>query len=92
MRGGTADPSDHVVLAAIFDGVNGTWEITSASFSRRALFQPVFRASRCCGSALASVARMVGIVTGVAGFIGMWRNVTSSVDLVAEANNYLLPL
>ncbi|MEP7314969.1 MAG: DUF4386 family protein, partial [Pseudomonadota bacterium] len=32
-----------------------------------------------------------GIVTGVLGLVGMWRNVTANVDLVAEANNYLLP-
>jgi hypothetical protein len=32
-----------------------------------------------------------GIATGVLGLIGMWRNVTPAVDVVAAANNYLLP-
>ncbi len=32
-----------------------------------------------------------GIATGVLGLIGMWRNVTPSVNMVAAVNNYLLP-
>ena len=32
-----------------------------------------------------------GIATGVLGLIGMWRNVTPGVEVVAAANNYLLP-
>jgi hypothetical protein len=32
-----------------------------------------------------------GIATGVLGLIGMWRNVTPAVDVVAAASNYLLP-
>jgi hypothetical protein len=31
------------------------------------------------------------IAIGVLGVIGMWRNVTPAVDVVAAANNYLLP-
>jgi hypothetical protein len=31
------------------------------------------------------------IATGVLGLIGMWRNVTPAVDVVAAAYNYLLP-
>jgi len=34
----------------------------------------------------------LGIVTAVAGLIGMFRNVTGAVAPVAEVNNYLLPL
>lgn len=34
----------------------------------------------------------LGILTAVAGFIGMFRNVTSAVAPVAEVNNYLLPV
>ena len=34
----------------------------------------------------------LGIVTGAAGMIGMFRNVTGAVAMVAEVNNYLLPL
>ena len=32
------------------------------------------------------------IVVGALGIIGMWRNVTPAVALVADINNYLLPL
>lgn len=32
------------------------------------------------------------VVTGVLGLVGMWRNVTPAVAVVAEVNNYLLPL
>ena len=34
----------------------------------------------------------LGIVTALAGMIGMFRNVTGAVAPVAEVNNYLLPL
>ena len=32
------------------------------------------------------------VVTGVLGLVGMWRNVTPAVAVVAEVNNYLLPV
>jgi len=35
---------------------------------------------------------ILGLVTGTAGLVGMFRNVTSSVAVVASVNNYLLPL
>lgn len=34
----------------------------------------------------------LGLVTGAAGLIGMFRNVTAAVGPVAEVNNYLLPV
>jgi hypothetical protein len=34
----------------------------------------------------------LGVLTAVAGMVGMFRNVTSAVAMVAEVNNYLLPL
>jgi hypothetical protein len=34
----------------------------------------------------------LGIVTGIAGLTGMFRNVTHAVSAVAELNNYLLPV
>jgi len=37
-------------------------------------------------------AAWLGIVTGTAGLIGMFRNVTAAVAPVAEVNNYLLPV
>jgi hypothetical protein len=32
-----------------------------------------------------------GIATGMLGLIGMWRNVTPAVNLVAAVDNYLPP-
>jgi hypothetical protein len=32
------------------------------------------------------------MATGIAGLIGMFRNVTAAVAPVAEVNNYLLPI
>jgi hypothetical protein len=32
-----------------------------------------------------------GIATGALGLIGMWRNLTPAVNVVAATNNYLLP-
>ena len=37
-------------------------------------------------------AAYLGVVTAIAGMIGMFRNVTAAVSWVAEINNYLLPL
>ena len=33
-----------------------------------------------------------GVATGILGLVGMWRNVTPAVAVVANVNNYLLPL
>jgi hypothetical protein len=41
--------------------------------------------------ALYGVLPLVFIPAGVLGVTGMWRNVTPAVDVVAAANNYLLP-
>ena len=35
---------------------------------------------------------LFGMLTALAGLVGMFRNITDVVDLVAEVNNYLLPL
>ena len=43
-------------------------------------------------SGFASWVGWFGIVTGVAGLVGMFRNTTAAVAPVAEVNNYLLPL
>ena len=34
----------------------------------------------------------IGLLTGAAGLVGMFRNVTDTVSVVAAVNNYLLPL
>jgi drug/metabolite transporter (DMT)-like permease len=34
----------------------------------------------------------LGLLTGAAGLVGMFRNMTSTVDVLASVNNYLLPI
>jgi len=79
---------ERLVLAAMFDGLNVYLGNFVGEFLGEASFTGVgllrhSRAPRWLG--------WWGIATGVLGLIGMWRNVTPAVDLVAEANNYLLP-
>lgn len=35
---------------------------------------------------------LLGLLTGVSGLVGMLRNLTPTVSVVAGVNNYLLPL
>ena len=90
---GAAGEGDRLVPAAVFDALNrclGNFigeflgELgfaCSCAFRRR--YSRHERAPRWLS--------WWGIVTGVLGLIGMWRNVTPAVDVVAAANNYLLP-
>ena len=43
------------------------------------------------GSGFSRIVGSLGVVTAVAGLIGMFRNVTPAVAAVAEVNHYLLP-
>jgi drug/metabolite transporter (DMT)-like permease len=90
-----ADPDQRRGLAATFDGLNsylGNYlgellgELSFSAFfvlSAWALLQ-----SRRTSRWLA----IAGLVTGVMGWIGMFRNLTTAVAPVAAINNYLLPL
>ena len=92
---GTADPGQRIVLGALFDGFNvylGNYigeflgELCVSAFfllSSWAMLRSTF-APR--GLAL------LGLVTGAAGLVGMFRNVAPAVGAVASINNYLLPL
>jgi hypothetical protein len=91
---GTTADGDHLVLAAVFDGLNRYLGNFIGEFLGELSFSMFFvlsgvglfrhqRAPRWLG--------WWGITTGVLGLIGMWRNVTSAVDPIAAANNYLLP-
>ena len=90
-----ATPEQQQVVAAVFDGLNtylgnyigeflgelavGVFFLLSAWTMLRARAAPPW-------------VGWAGIVTALAGLIGVFRNVTASVAPVAEVNNYLLPL
>jgi len=92
----TAAPDQRVALEAVFLGLNrylGNYigeflgELSVSVFfliSGAAILRPESRVPRWVG--------YLGIVTALAGMIGMFRNVTNAVAAVAEVNNYLLPI
>jgi hypothetical protein len=91
---GSAAEGERLVLAAIFGGLNVYLGNFVGEFIGELSFSVFFvlsgvgllrhqRAPRWLG--------WWGIATGVLGLIGMWRNMTQAVDVVAEVNNYLLP-
>jgi hypothetical protein len=90
----TADEGNRVVLAAVFDGLNGYLGNFVGEFLGELSFSLFFVLA---GVGLSRHSRSPrwfswwGIATGILGLIGMWRNVTPAVDVVAAANNYLLP-
>jgi len=90
-----ADAPQRATLDALFDGLNtylGNYIgefLGEFSFSAFFLLTawPLFR-TRAIPRAVA----ILGLVTGVAGVIGMFRNLTAAVAPIAAINNYLLPL
>jgi hypothetical protein len=89
-----AADGDRLVLAAIFDGLNRYLGNFIGEFLGELSFSLFFVLSGVGLSRHPRAPRWLGwwgLATGVLGLIGMWRNVTSAVDAVAEVNNYLLP-
>lgn len=90
-----AGEGERVVLAATFDGLNSFLGNFVGEFLGELSFSAFFV---LCGLGLRRHERapgwlgVWGLATGLLGLVGMWRNVTPVVRLVAEANNYLLPL
>jgi hypothetical protein len=90
----TAAEGDRLVLAAVFDGLNRYLGNFIGEFLGELGFSVFFVLSGVGLSRHPRCPRWLswwGIATGVLGLIGMWRNVTPAVDVVAAANNYLLP-
>jgi hypothetical protein len=91
-----ASPAGRETLAAVFGGLNiflGNYvgeflgELSFNLFfllSALAMLRPSAGFPRWMG--------VVGVVTSLAGLVGMFRNVTALVDPVADVNNLLLPL
>jgi len=92
----TASPQQQTVLDGVFLGLNrylGNFigeflgELSVSIFfliSALAILRPE--------SSYRHWAGYLGLVTAIAGMIGMFRNVTGAVAWIAEINNYLLPL
>ena len=90
-----AGTSERVVLAATFDGLNRYLGNFIGEFLGELSFSVFFVLSGVGLLRHRQVPRWLGwwgIATGVLGLVGMWRNVTPAVDVVADLNNYLLPL
>jgi hypothetical protein len=95
-RAWTADPSVRPALDVVFNATNLYLGNYIGEFLGELCFSIFFLLS-----ASAMLARdsgfprwtgWLGLATGAAGLIGMFRNVTDAVAPVADLNNYLLPL
>jgi hypothetical protein len=91
----SAGASERVVLAATFDGLNRYLGNFLGEFLGELSVSVYFVLSGVGLWRHPNAPRFLswwGVATGVLGLVGMWRNVTPAVALVAEVNNYLLPL
>jgi Domain of unknown function (DUF4386) len=95
-RAWAAEPAARPVLEAVFNGTNlylGNYigeflgEFAISTFFLLAALAMLPR-----DSGFPRWIAVLGLATGMAGLIGMFRNVTAAVAPVAEVNNYLLPL
>jgi len=86
----TADSSQRAVLDALFDGLNTYLGNYLGEFLGELAFNAFFLLT---GWALLQTRRVavLGLVAGLAGLVGMFRNVTAAVAPIAAVNNYLLP-
>jgi len=88
--------ADKAAISAMFAGLNGFLGNYIGEFLGELSFSLFFLISGL--AMLAPDARFprwvgyLGILTAVAGLIGMFRNATSLVDPIAALNNYLFPL
>lgn len=91
----TASPEQRQVIAAVFDGLNTYLGNYIGEFLGELSVSAFFLLSAWTMLRSRTVPAWVawsGIITAVAGLIGMFRNVSAAVAPVAAINNYLLPL
>lgn len=91
----TAGPEERRVLEAIFDGLNTYLGNYLGEFLGEMAFSGFFVLTGVAWLHAHAGARWVGwlsVITGAAGWVGMFRNVTAAVAPIAALNNYLLPL
>jgi hypothetical protein len=83
------------VLAAIFDGLNLYLGNYLGEFLGELSFSAFFVVSSWAllrSTRAPRAVALLGLTTGILGWVGMFRNVTSLVAPVAQINNYLLPI
>jgi hypothetical protein len=92
----TASPDARVGLAAVFDATNSYLGNYIGEFLGELCLSVFFvlaaSAMLRAGSGFPKWVGWMGLATGVAGLIGMFRNATKFVGPIAEVNNYLLPV
>jgi uncharacterized protein DUF4386 len=95
-RAWAADPGIRPALDAVFNAANTYLGNYIGEFLGELCFSVFFllaaSAMMKTGSGFPRWIGWLGIITGAAGLIGMFRNVTPAVAPIAEVNNYLLPL
>jgi hypothetical protein len=90
-----ADPGQRIVLAAVFDGLNVYLGNYIGEFLGELSFSMFFLLSAWAmlrSGFAPRWAAITGLITGIAGLVGMFRNITTVVAVVASINNYLLPM
>jgi hypothetical protein len=91
-----ANPDARPALEAVFNGANRYLGNYIGEFLGELCFSVFFLLSASAmlkeGSGFPRWIGWLGIATGTAGLIGMFRNVTGTVAPIAEVNNYLLPV
>jgi len=90
----TADPAQREVLDALYDGLNTYLGNYIGEFLGELAFSTYFILTSWALLRARVAPRgvaVLGLVTGGAGLVGMFRNVLAGVAPVASVNNYLLP-
>jgi hypothetical protein len=95
-RAWIADPGVRPALDAVFNGANAYLGNYIGEFLGELCMSIFFLLAAAAmlkrESGFPRWIGWLGIATGTAGLIGMFRNVTATVAAVAELNNYLLPV
>jgi len=95
-RAWLAEPSVRPVLDPVFNAINLYLGNYIGEFLGELCFSMFFLLCALTmfkpASGFSRWVSWLGLATAVAGLVGMFRNVTHAVALVAEVNNYLLPV
>ena len=90
------DPAERTAIAAVFTGLNSYLGNYIGEFLGELSISVFFLLSALAilarDSALPRWMGYFGVVTAIAGLVGMFRNTTNVVAPIAALNNYLLPL